>query len=78
MTPAEPPGVPLSVALMATGAVVCLMVLILIVASVASTHFQRMQDKRWERRDVTRFEWLRMSAGMWVRAVLDSIRRRTS
>ena len=69
-------GVPPVVALLLTGAVLCLMVLVLIVASVASTHFQRMQDRRWARQRVTRFEWLRMSAGMWVRVVLDSIRRK--
>lgn len=70
MTPDEPPGVPPIVAVMAVCVLLCMLAFGVIVASIASQRFQRMQDRRWVRRDVTRFEWMRIGVGVWWRSVV--------
>lgn len=69
------PGVPPVVALMLVGALLCLMVLVLVVASLGSRAFQRAQDRRWARRNLTRVEWLRINAGIACRSIVDTFRR---
>ena len=75
MTPEEPPGVPPIVAVMLVCVVLCLFALGLLVASLLSRTFQRAQERRWARTHVTRFEWLRLNAGMWWGSIVDTIRR---
>lgn len=74
MTDNGVPGIPPVVAFMLVGALLCLMVLILIVASFGSRSFQRMQDRRFQQAP-SRTEWLRVSASIWVRSIVDTFRR---
>lgn len=78
MTPDEPPGVSWQVALVLVGVLGILFAFGLVVASLVSVRFQRYQDRRWADPHVTRFEWMRINAGIWARHVADIVRRRAS
>lgn len=70
----EPPGVSPIVAVMLVCALLCMLALGLIMASLVSRSFQRAQDERFKR-PPSRTEWLRVNLAIWVRDVIDGIRR---
>lgn len=74
MTPDEPPGIPLSVAFLAVAILGVLAVVSIVCVSLISRSFQRMQDRRLQQAP-SRTEWLRVGLSLWLRSIVDSVRR---
>ena len=74
MIPDEPPGLPPIVAVMAFGALLCTIVLGALASILVSRAFQRAQDRRFTQAP-SRTEWLRVGLSLWIRSIVDSIRR---
>lgn len=74
MTPDEPPVIAPLTAVWLLLALLALGVGVALAVSFASNRFQRMQDKRFAS-PPSRTEWLRVNLAIWVRDVVDGIRR---
>lgn len=76
MIPEEPPGVPLPVAVMLVCVLLCMIALGCIVATIASTRFQRRQDRRWVQPTPGRIEWVWIGWRVWWKSIMDNLMRR--
>ncbi len=68
-------GVGPTIAVLYLALLLVTLVFVLIVISLLSRSFQRAQDRRWARTNVTRGEWLRINAGILWRSTVDRFRQ---